>query len=122
MNVIDKAGLASQTVDFERFRAIADEAGAILLADISHIAGLGRHLRMATQLVLGMLLSLACVPLVVVLYRHGQSGLVLALFPVGVATLAVCAHLNVSAHTGGFLPKLAVVAAACLVQLGLLAL
>ncbi|NVZ23205.1 serine hydroxymethyltransferase [Pseudomonas costantinii] len=36
----------SRVVDFERFRAIADEAGAILLADISHIAGLvvtGRH-------------------------------------------------------------------------------
>jgi glycine hydroxymethyltransferase len=29
-----------RTVDFERFRAIADEAGALLLADISHIAGL----------------------------------------------------------------------------------
>jgi len=36
----------SRIVDFERFREIADEAGAILLADISHIAGLvatGRH-------------------------------------------------------------------------------
>ena len=36
----------SRVVDFERFRKIADEAGAILLADISHIAGLvatGRH-------------------------------------------------------------------------------
>lgn len=36
----------SRVVDFERFREIADEAGAILLADISHIAGLvatGRH-------------------------------------------------------------------------------
>ncbi|MBC8995728.1 serine hydroxymethyltransferase [Pseudomonas sp. N40(2020)] len=36
----------SRAVDFERFREIADEAGAILLADISHIAGLvatGRH-------------------------------------------------------------------------------
>lgn len=36
----------SRVVDFERFRAIADEAGAILLADISCIAGLvatGRH-------------------------------------------------------------------------------
>ncbi|POA46540.1 serine hydroxymethyltransferase [Pseudomonas sp. MPR-ANC1] len=36
----------SRAVDFERFRQIADEAGAILLADISHIAGLvatGRH-------------------------------------------------------------------------------
>ncbi|MFJ2537721.1 serine hydroxymethyltransferase [Pseudomonas sp. NPDC087614] len=36
----------SRAVDFERLRKIADEAGAILLADISHIAGLvatGRH-------------------------------------------------------------------------------
>lgn len=36
----------SRFVDFERFREIADEAGAILLADISQIAGLvatGRH-------------------------------------------------------------------------------
>ncbi|MDI2145999.1 MULTISPECIES: serine hydroxymethyltransferase [unclassified Pseudomonas] len=40
------ANAYSQVVDFERFREIADEAGAILLADISHIAGLvatGRH-------------------------------------------------------------------------------
>ncbi|WLH51061.1 serine hydroxymethyltransferase [Pseudomonas tolaasii] len=40
------ASAYSRVVDFERFRAIADEAGAILLADISHIAGLvatGRH-------------------------------------------------------------------------------
>lgn len=29
-----------RTLDFERFRAIADEVGAYLLADISHIAGL----------------------------------------------------------------------------------
>ncbi|SEG14662.1 glycine hydroxymethyltransferase [Nonomuraea solani] len=29
-----------RTVDFARFREIADEAGALLLADISHIAGL----------------------------------------------------------------------------------
>lgn len=36
----------SRVVDFRRFREIADEAGAILVADISHIAGLvatGRH-------------------------------------------------------------------------------
>ena len=36
----------SRAVDFQRLRGIADEAGAILLADISHIAGLvatGRH-------------------------------------------------------------------------------
>ncbi|CAI8731039.1 glycine hydroxymethyltransferase [Pseudomonas sp. LAMO17WK12:I6] len=36
----------SRVIDFQRFREIADEAGAILLADISHIAGLvatGRH-------------------------------------------------------------------------------
>ncbi|WP_395610615.1 serine hydroxymethyltransferase [Pseudomonas sp. B22129] len=40
------ASAYSRVVDFERLRAIADEAGAILLADISHIAGLvatGRH-------------------------------------------------------------------------------
>ncbi|MEU6956794.1 serine hydroxymethyltransferase [Streptomyces sp. NPDC045714] len=29
-----------RTVDFERFRAIADSVGALLMADISHIAGL----------------------------------------------------------------------------------
>ncbi len=29
-----------RTIDFERFRAIADEVGAILMADIAHIAGL----------------------------------------------------------------------------------
>ncbi|QNH75835.1 serine hydroxymethyltransferase [Pseudomonas protegens] len=36
----------SRVLDFQRLRAIADEAGALLLADISHIAGLvatGRH-------------------------------------------------------------------------------
>jgi glycine hydroxymethyltransferase len=44
--IICGASAYSRVVDFERFRAIADEAGAILLADISHIAGLvvtGRH-------------------------------------------------------------------------------
>ncbi len=30
----------SRTIDFERFREIADEAGAYLMADVSHIAGL----------------------------------------------------------------------------------
>ena len=30
----------SRAIDFERFRALADEAGAWLLADISHVAGL----------------------------------------------------------------------------------
>lgn len=30
----------SQAIDFERFKAIADQVGALLLADISHIAGL----------------------------------------------------------------------------------
>ncbi|ROM90324.1 serine hydroxymethyltransferase [Pseudomonas brassicacearum] len=44
--IICGATAYSRVVDFERFRKIADEAGAILLADISHIAGLvatGRH-------------------------------------------------------------------------------
>ncbi|MBC2656108.1 serine hydroxymethyltransferase [Pseudomonas sp. MSSRFD41] len=44
--IICGATAYSRIVDFQRFRAIADEAGAILLADISHIAGLvatGRH-------------------------------------------------------------------------------
>ncbi|MCH2138557.1 MAG: serine hydroxymethyltransferase [Phycisphaerales bacterium] len=30
----------SRMIDFERFRAIADEVGAVLMADIAHIAGL----------------------------------------------------------------------------------
>ena len=30
----------SRTIDFERFRAIANEVGALLMADIAHIAGL----------------------------------------------------------------------------------
>ena len=30
----------SRTIDFEKFKEIADEAGSLLLADISHIAGL----------------------------------------------------------------------------------
>jgi glycine hydroxymethyltransferase len=36
----------SRTIDFEKFRAIADEVGAYLMADIAHIAGLvatGHH-------------------------------------------------------------------------------
>lgn len=44
--IICGATAYSRALDFQRFRAIADEAGAILLADISHIAGLvatGRH-------------------------------------------------------------------------------
>ncbi|UOP12139.1 serine hydroxymethyltransferase [Pseudomonas palleroniana] len=44
--IICGAQAYSRVVDFERFREIADEAGAILLADISYIAGLvvtGRH-------------------------------------------------------------------------------
>ncbi|KAF0864892.1 serine hydroxymethyltransferase [Pseudomonas sp. LD120] len=44
--IICGATAHSRVVDFQRFRAIADEAGAIVLADISHIAGLvatGRH-------------------------------------------------------------------------------
>ncbi|RMP66615.1 hypothetical protein ALQ18_01878 [Pseudomonas marginalis pv. marginalis] len=44
--ILCSASAYSRGLDFERFRAIADEAGAILLADISDIAGLvvtGRH-------------------------------------------------------------------------------
>lgn len=44
--IICGATTYSRVVDFQRFRDIADEAGAIVLADISHIAGLvatGRH-------------------------------------------------------------------------------
>lgn len=44
--IICGATAYSRVVDFQRFRDIADEAGAIVLADISHIAGLvatGRH-------------------------------------------------------------------------------
>ena len=32
-----------RTIDFARFRAIADECGALLMADIAHIAGLCTH-------------------------------------------------------------------------------
>ena len=38
--IICGATAYSRTIDFARFRAIADEVGAYLLADISHIAGL----------------------------------------------------------------------------------
>lgn len=38
--IICGASAYSRTIDFEKFRAIADEVGAYLLADISHIAGL----------------------------------------------------------------------------------
>jgi glycine hydroxymethyltransferase len=38
--IICGATAYSQQVDFARFRAIADEVGALLLADVSHIAGL----------------------------------------------------------------------------------
>jgi len=38
--IICGATAYSRTIDFKRFREIADEAGAYLLADVSHIAGL----------------------------------------------------------------------------------
>lgn len=38
--IICGASAYSRILDFEAFRAIADEVGAVLLADISHIAGL----------------------------------------------------------------------------------
>jgi len=38
--IICGASAYSRTIDFKKFREIADEAGAYLLADISHIAGL----------------------------------------------------------------------------------
>jgi glycine hydroxymethyltransferase len=38
--IICGASAYPRFIDFERFRAIADEVGALLLADISHIAGL----------------------------------------------------------------------------------
>ena len=38
--IICGASAYSRTIDFARFRAIADEVGAILLADIAHIAGI----------------------------------------------------------------------------------
>jgi len=38
--IICGASAYSRVIDFERFRAIADAAGALLMADIAHIAGL----------------------------------------------------------------------------------
>jgi glycine hydroxymethyltransferase len=38
--IVCGASAYSRTIDFERFRAIADGAGAMLMADIAHIAGL----------------------------------------------------------------------------------
>jgi glycine hydroxymethyltransferase len=38
--IICGASAYSRTIDFERFRAIADEVGALLMADMAHIAGL----------------------------------------------------------------------------------
>jgi glycine hydroxymethyltransferase len=38
--IVCGASAYSRTIDFERFRAIAERAGALLMADIAHIAGL----------------------------------------------------------------------------------
>ncbi|MDQ3547969.1 MAG: serine hydroxymethyltransferase [Chloroflexota bacterium] len=38
--IIVGASAYSRTIDFARFRAIADEVGALLMADIAHIAGI----------------------------------------------------------------------------------
>jgi glycine hydroxymethyltransferase len=38
--IVCGASAYSRVIDFERFRAIADQAGALLMADIAHIAGL----------------------------------------------------------------------------------
>jgi glycine hydroxymethyltransferase len=38
--IVSGASAYSRTIDFSRFREIADEVGAILLADIAHIAGI----------------------------------------------------------------------------------
>ncbi|MGE3845198.1 MAG: serine hydroxymethyltransferase [Vicinamibacterales bacterium] len=38
--IICGASAYSRTIDFARFRAIADEVGALLMADIAHIAGI----------------------------------------------------------------------------------
>jgi glycine hydroxymethyltransferase len=38
--IVCGASAYSRTIDFARFRAIADEVGAYLMADVSHIAGL----------------------------------------------------------------------------------
>ena len=44
--IVCGASAYARTIDFERFRTIADEAGALLMADVAHIAGLiasGHH-------------------------------------------------------------------------------
>lgn len=44
--IVAGASAYSRTIDFQAFREIADEAGAVLLADIAHIAGIvaaGKH-------------------------------------------------------------------------------
>ncbi len=44
--IVTGATAYSRTIDFERFREIADEVGALLMADVSHISGLiaaGEH-------------------------------------------------------------------------------
>jgi glycine hydroxymethyltransferase len=38
--IVSGASAYSRTIDFARFREIADEAGALLMADMAHIAGL----------------------------------------------------------------------------------
>jgi len=38
--IVCGASAYSRTIDFERFRAIADKSGSLLMADIAHIAGL----------------------------------------------------------------------------------
>jgi glycine hydroxymethyltransferase len=38
--IVCGASAYSRVIDFERFRAIADQAGSLLMADIAHIAGL----------------------------------------------------------------------------------
>jgi len=38
--IVCGASAYSRTIDFERFRAVADEVGALLMADMAHIAGL----------------------------------------------------------------------------------
>jgi hypothetical protein len=83
--------------------------------------GVARHqLGLATLLVLGALLSVACLPLALVLYQHSHSALVLLILPAGVLTLGVCAQLNVSAGRQAFLPKVIVVGLACAAQVFLL--
>ncbi len=38
--IVAGASAYSRVIDFERFRAVADEAGSLLMADMAHIAGL----------------------------------------------------------------------------------